>query len=677
MPAADQKCCTFAVVIQSKPIMKFSTSIKSVITILILQSLIVFNLSGQVLVEKSTEKVIIRGTTYFIHTVAKGQTAFSIARAYSVTVEMLHNENPESVYGLKEGQVLKIPLVQEQPVVTPQKPRDTDRYVYHVIVAGETIYSLSRKYDVSQAMIIEANPGIDPSDIPIGVELAIPKKEMKSEMVSLEPVLQEEFTLYKVRQGETLATIARKFGVASRDIRRANGGLLFPRVNDTIKIPGRHYVDAKGDIITDQAIGDTVSLIVEEDIYIPSLKPVGFTDISRMRGKVDIAVMLPLFLAENSVRIDIDSTTSQTRRVRERPFTWIFPRSVSFIEMYEGILLAADDLRKSGLDVTVHTFDTRGDLHTVNGIIESGRLREMDMIIGPIYSYNLERVTQYAERYSIPVVSPVPLRDNSVLKENSGLFVVNPSLKTAQERLAITIANHYDKNIVFIYSDTATVNNESLEFRDMIMRELNYKTTSDQISLKQVLFKSRSNLPSDTLNRLSHALNPLKENIIVLATENEPALGETIMNLHTLTRRYQITVYGYPLIRSLEDNIEINYLTDLGISFFSPFKVDYNSERAKRFLLKFRETYKTEPGETSFAWVGYDITTYFVSGLGLHGKRFLSEPVMHNPELLQSRFDFRRSSSSDGFENKGLFRLTYTRDMELVTVDEKDSGYFR
>jgi LysM repeat protein len=657
--------------------MKLSTIFRSVIAILILQSLTINSLVAQVPVVKSTEKVIIRGTTYYIHTVTKGQTAFSIAKAYSISVEVLHSENPEAIYGIKEGQVLKVPVVVGQPEDAVQRPRDTERFVYHVMLAGETIYSLSRKYDVSQAMILESNPGMDINDIPIGAELAIPKKEMKTEVVSLAPVIQEEFTLYKVRQGETLSIIARKFGVTSRDIRRANGGLLFPRVNDIIKIPGRHSVDDHGDFKTDPVVGDSISLIAEEDIYIPSLKPAGFTDISEMRGKVDIAVMLPLFLNENSVRVDIDSTTTKTIRVRERPFTWIFPRSIGFIEMYEGILLAADDLRKSGLDVIIHTFDTRGDLHTVDSIIESDRLRNMDMIIGPIFSYNLERVTQYADRLNIPVVSPVPLRDNSILKAYPGLFVVNPSLRTAQERLAIAIAGHYDKNIVFIYTDTATVGNESLDFRDMIMRELSYKTTPDQISLKQVLFKSKSTLTTDTLNRLSHALNPLKENVVVLATENEPALGETIMNLHTLTRRYQMTVYGYPLIRSLEDNIEINYFTDLGISFFSPFKVDFNSEKVKRFLLKYRETYKTEPSETSFAWIGYDITTYFVSGLGVHGRRFLSEPVMHNPELLQSRFDFRRNFLTEGFENKGLFRLTYTRDMELVTVDEQGSGYFR
>lgn len=659
------------------PIMKLNHIIKYIVAIMVLQSLTVTCLMAQVPVEISTEKVIIRGTTYYIHTVTKGQTAFSIAKAYSISVEVLHSENPEAIYGIKEGQILKMPAVIDKPDIDVQRQRDTDRFVYHIMMAGETIYSLSRQYDVSQTMIIEANPGMDPTDIPIGAELAIPKKEMKSEVVSLAPVVEEEFTLYRVRQGETLSIIARKFGVTSRDIRRANGGILFPRVNDVIKIPGRHSVDDHGDLKTDPIAGDTISMIAEEDIYIPSLKPAGFTDISTMRGRVDIAVMLPLFLAENSVRVDIDSTTSHTRRVRERPFTWILPRSIGFIEMYEGILLAADDLRRSGIDVNVHAFDTRGDLHTVDSIIETDRLRTMDMILGPVFSYNLERVTQYANRYSIPVISPVPLRDNSILKANPGLFVVNSSLRTAQERLAITIAGHYDKNIVFIYTDTATVGNESLEFRDMIMRELSYKTTPDQISLKQVLYKSRSTLATDTLNRLSHALNPLKENIVVLATENEPALSETIMNLHTLTRRYQMTVYGYPMIRSLEDNIEINYFTDLGISFFSPFKVDFSSERVKRFLLKYRATYKTEPAETSFAWIGYDITTYFVSGLGLHGKRFLNDPVMHNPLLLQSRFDFRRNFSTDGFENKGLFRLTYTKDMELVTVDEQGSGYFR
>lgn len=618
-------------------------------------------LHGQVPVVKSTERVVIRGKNFFIHKVEKGQTAFSIARAYSVTVEVLHNENPEALYGLKEGQMLKIPVV--DVVEKPVREKDPDKYIYHTIVAGETIFALSRMYDVPQSAILEANPGLDPEDIPVGSEIAIPRKEFRSEIVSIAP-RQEDYTVHKVLPGETISSISRKYGVSAREIRRINGGTIFIRPGDLVRIPGRHEIGGEQQVI----IADTV--IAEIDTLEIMPRAVGYTDISNLRGSIDIAVMLPLHLDRNAERVEIDTTLPPSRRIRERPFSWIYPGTVSFLEMYEGILIAADDMRDAGLDVRIHAFDTRANPDVVDEIVESGRLRNMDMIIGPIYSYNLTRVLPYATRYNIPVVSPVPLHDNSLLKENPGLFIVHSSLETEQEIISRTIADYYDNNMVFLYSDTATEGNESMPFRNMIMRELSFRTPVERVNFKQVMYRSRSGFANDTLNRLSHALTPASDNLIILGTEDEAVLHESIMNLHGLLRRNRITVFGYHSIRNLENNIDLNYLFDLGINVFSPVYIDYSHSKTTEFLGKFRSLFGMEPNETSFAWIGYDIVTYFTSGLAMHGRRFIANPGMHNPELLSAKFDFRRESPADGYENWGLFRLRYSGTMELVVISE-------
>lgn len=622
-------------------------------------------INAQVPVTKSSEKVVIRGQNYYIHIVEKGQTAFSIARAYSVTVEMLHSENPDALYGLKEGQVLKIPVV--EVVEEPEREKDLERFIYHTMVPGETIFALSRKYDVSQDAIIGANPGLDPADIPIGMEVAIPRKDFKTRTVSIAPQ-KEEFTPYRVKSGETMASIARRYGISTRELRRVNGGMIFARAGDTIRIPGRHLITDD----TDQPVHltDTLGVITEFDSLDFPGRLTEYTDISNLRGSVDIAVMLPLFLSENAVRIEVDSTLPQSRRIKQRPFHWIYPGSVVFLEMYEGILIAANDLRDAGLDVRIHTFDTRAERDVVDGIINSGQLRNVDLIIGPVYSYNLEMVVSYAERYNIPIVSPVPLHSNEILRGNRNVFLTNPSMETIQENLSRTIAQHYQDNLVFIYSDTSSYNNESFAFRNMIMRELSLRMPPDQINFKQVLYRSRSVASGDTLNRLSHTMKSGTTNVIILGTENQSALSETLMNIHGLLKRHSIMVYSYPSIRNLEDNIDLNYLFDLGINFYTPFHVDYNKSEVSGFLKQFRDTFGTEPAETSFAWLGYDITAYFVSGFALHGRRFMNNPGIHNPQLLQSRFDFRRERSDDGFENWGLYRMKYTGNMDLVVVEE-------
>src|SRR5512133_2681406 len=75
-------------------------------------SCISWNVSAQVPVEISQEKVIISGTQYYIHQVRKGQTSYSISRAYGISTQDLTTENPQAVYGIKEGQILRIPIKQ-------------------------------------------------------------------------------------------------------------------------------------------------------------------------------------------------------------------------------------------------------------------------------------------------------------------------------------------------------------------------------------------------------------------------------------------------------------------------------------------------------------------------------------------------------------------------------------
>jgi hypothetical protein len=59
-----------------------------------------------------------------------------------------------------------------------------------------------------------------------------------------------------------------------------------------------------------------------------------------------------------------------------------------------------------------------------------------------------------------------------------------------------------------------------------------------------------------------------------------------------------------------------------------------------------------------------------VSGLAIFGKDFILHPEIHNPDLLQTEFDFRRKSMNDGFENQKLFPVRFTKDYEVKLTNE-------
>lgn len=65
----------------------------------------------------SSEKIVSGGRTFFMHEVQKGQTLYSIAKAYKVTILDIDRENAIPAGGLQSGQVLKIPVSMAMNVI--------------------------------------------------------------------------------------------------------------------------------------------------------------------------------------------------------------------------------------------------------------------------------------------------------------------------------------------------------------------------------------------------------------------------------------------------------------------------------------------------------------------------------------------------------------------------------
>ena len=655
---------------------------------------------SQVVVERSKDKVVISGVPYYLHLVKKGETSFSVSRAYGITTELLIKENPDASEGLKEGQSLRIPVAMVT-VQTPsaasadqKKQRDESRFIYHMLQPGETIYSLSKKYGVSENEIVQNNPGIDITKMPLGYELLIPRKPGSDQNKTVSPVSQgQKQTLavnipgqkpstgtagqdtkdyfHKVLKGETLSSIAQKYGVSVRDLRRENRDIRFPQVGDYLKIPGMKIAEKNQ---TDIVVPDTAAVEkVEEELYLG--RPSEYTVIGNLDGTVNLAVLLPFYLDENTRRREIDSSRivrgKRTYTEINRPADWIYPGSLGFLEMYEGILLAADTLRSLGLNINIYVFDIRSDTVEITRLINSGKLDKMNLIIGPVHSRNLAIVATYAGKLGIPVVSPVQLFNNSVLVNNPLLFMANSSLEVAQNSIARKIREYYNQNIVFIHSDTSGIDPDVWRFKSRIRKDLDSIMPDGDAEFKELIFYSRSAFGTDSVLRLTRLLSDKKDNIIIIASEDAPVIIETIQDVYNASRKFSMKVFGYPEMRLLK-NIDPKFYFDLGLMVYSPYWIDYSCQDVKQFCSDFMTKFNTQPPEMSYAWEGYDIAYYFLSGIAMHGEEFIRHPEIHNPDLVYTQFDFRRKSLNDGFENQKLFLVRYTNNYSLELVDDQE-----
>jgi LysM repeat protein len=164
-------------------------------------------------------------TDYLLYTVKRGDTLWAISREYDVTVEQIKQLNGLTSNLIFPGQVLKIKEVEQ-----------TLDYVTHTVVKGDTLWAISRKYGVTVEQIKQLN-GLTTNLIFPGQVFKI-KKQTDT----------EGNVYHTVVKGDTLWAISRKYGVTVEHIKQLNGltsNLIHPDQVLLIKENGENTAPSK------------------------------------------------------------------------------------------------------------------------------------------------------------------------------------------------------------------------------------------------------------------------------------------------------------------------------------------------------------------------------------------------------------------------------------------------
>jgi len=103
------------------------------------------------------------------YTIRSGDTLYAIARRYNISLNDLLQANPGiDPARLRIGQVICIPFA-APPVTCPEGS------ITYTIVAGDTFSSIARRYNVTVADLIRANPEVNPDALLIGQRICIPR----------------------------------------------------------------------------------------------------------------------------------------------------------------------------------------------------------------------------------------------------------------------------------------------------------------------------------------------------------------------------------------------------------------------------------------------------------------------------------------------------------------------
>jgi len=158
-----------------------------------------------------------------------------IARLADTTVAAIKELNPQYLrLATPPGSpsVIRLPVGRGARTVTAYAdlpPRQRVTFIEHFMARGETLGGLARRYRVSQAMLIAANPKLNSRRIRIGQRVVIPTGGVPSTRVArrmAEPVPAagtSTATFHRVRRGETVSEIADEYGITQRELRVWNG----------------------------------------------------------------------------------------------------------------------------------------------------------------------------------------------------------------------------------------------------------------------------------------------------------------------------------------------------------------------------------------------------------------------------------------------------------------------
>ena len=155
-------------------------------------------------------------TTY---TVVKGDSLWSIANRFGVTVQALRDANNLTSDVLSVGQVLTIPGVSGEE--DNGEDENNGAVFYYTVERGDSLYSIARRFGVTVQDIRDAND-LTSDTLSVGQSLIIPGISAGDDLEDNEEN-DTVPTTYIVASGDSLWSIANRFGVTVNDLKSANG----------------------------------------------------------------------------------------------------------------------------------------------------------------------------------------------------------------------------------------------------------------------------------------------------------------------------------------------------------------------------------------------------------------------------------------------------------------------
>jgi hypothetical protein len=298
-----------------------------------------------------------------------------------------------------------------------------------------------------------------------------------------------------------------------------------------------------------------------------------------------------------------------------------------------------------GQHVEAFIYDSKSTAEPISLLVKSGKLNDVDLIIGSVKEREYNALARFASEKKIPFVSATYPNDGYV-RENPFLIIVNSTLKAHCEAIfSYLLQKHGTDNIYLVKKK----NDNRI---DNYFREINFQDGKPLLKIKTIMLDS--SISAAGLKYLVDTTKP----IVVIGASLDPAFSQKLADAcYPIQKTNSFLFIGMPNWDGFPAWYKKGAFKDFPIHYTSPHFDAKNSAFSNFLQDKYFELYRTKPSD--MAEKGFETTYYFTSILLNHPADFIANiddtsfAVFHN-------FNFRpvyhnKSSSIDYYENKHLF----------------------
>jgi LysM repeat protein/ABC-type branched-subunit amino acid transport system substrate-binding protein len=556
----------------------------------------------------SKDKVRHNGEVCYSHIVKERQTLYSISKAYNVSIEDIYKYNPS----VKENG-LKVNTILIIPIAGEATQANAD---VAVEMAAEPVVETVAKTEEAQTPVAEtvSEPEVKPE---VKVEPATEPED--------EDIIIKRKT-HTVRWFEDLDTIAEKYGVTVEALMEINGltgrkltkrqKLIIPTEEEAAQAQADDNGLEDGETLQDAS--DTTA--VTDTLMLPEMPS---------KKTVDLSLMLPL----NASSAKGSSSNN--------------------IDFYSGVLLAIYEMSQNGVSTSLDTYDIAdGKIKT-----DLDSLKNENVVIGPVSTGDLTRLFKTAPEDKM-VVSPLDQRAEKLVYEHSNMIqaptpysvIYTDLMAWMKEDLqegdrAIVVTEKGARATEAVQAMMAAVDSSKIEYKALSYSILEGRDVPESLAWLMTEDETASNR-------------------VFIASESEAFVNDVVRNLNVMIhKKYKVVLYAPGRIRNFE-TIEVDNFHNSNLHVSLGYYIDYDDAKVKEFLLKYRALYNSEP--TQFSFQGYDLAKYFIGLCSKYGENWTQKLESSDSKMLQSIFRFRKTEAG-GYINTGVHRLVYGEGYQIIS----------